>query len=363
MPTVLALRAIAKRYGSIDALTGIDLDVESGSFVSLLGPSGCGKTTLLRIIAGILLPDSGEVLLSGRQVTNDPPFARNLSMVFQDYALFPHMNVFDNVAFGIRMRGSVEDKKRITQRVSEVLELVQLGAFATRQISELSGGQQQRIAIARALAPRPTLLLMDEPLSNLDAKVRDEMRSELKDIQRKAAVTTVYVTHDQEEALALSDRIVVMSHGRIAQIGTAAEIYSAPRDRFVADFVGKANILEGQLTPDLRRIAITDKVVLELGEAAPGSTAAVAIRPEQIILSNTPQSAANSFTGIIQRETFVGAMTYAECDVCGIRLTLLSVNRIGNNQLRVGLRVYLTIPPAAIRPLPNTEFLTQRDRA
>jgi ABC-type Fe3+/spermidine/putrescine transport system ATPase subunit len=362
MPVVLALRAIAKRYGSIDALKDIDLDVETGSFLSLLGPSGCGKTTLLRIIAGILLPDSGEVQLSGRRVTHDPPFARDLSMVFQDYALFPHMNVFDNVAFGIRMRGSPEDKKRIAQRVREVLELVQLSDFAKRLPSELSGGQQQRIAIARALAPKPTLLLMDEPLSNLDAKVRQEMRSELKDIQRKAAVTTVYVTHDQEEALALSDTVVVMSQGSIAQIGSPTEIYANPRSRFVADFVGKANILEGQLSADLHHFEIGNNMTLELAEPCATPVGAVAIRPEQIILSIEPISAANTFTGVIQRETYTGAMSYADCDVRGIRLTVLAVNRINNKQLRLGQKIHLTIPPAAVRPLPDIGSPAKADR-
>jgi putative spermidine/putrescine transport system ATP-binding protein len=353
MSPVLALKNISKRYGSVDALRDIDLHVERGSFLSLLGPSGCGKSTLLRIIAGILLPDSGEVQLSGRRVTHDPPFARDLSMVFQDYALFPHLNVFDNISFGIRMRGSSDDKKRAAERVHEVLELVRLEDFSSRLPSELSGGQQQRIAIARALAPKPTLLLMDEPLSNLDAKVREEMRSELKDIQRKAAVTTVYVTHDQEEALALSDTVVVMSNGQIAQIGSPSEIYGAPQDRFVASFVGKANILQGQLSSDRCSFEVAPHVKLRLMEASLMRAGAAAIRPEQIVLSFDASAAPNTLSATVKREIYTGAMSYVECDVQGIGLTVFRVNRLDQKPVVVGQNVHLTIPPPAIRLLPT----------
>jgi len=354
MSAVLALRGIAKRYGSVDALKDIELDVEKGSFLSLLGPSGCGKTTLLRIIAGILLPDTGDVILNERRVSQDPPFARDLSMVFQDYALFPHMNVFENVAFGIRMRGNAEQKRQLTSRVHEVLDLVRLRGFETRLPAELSGGQQQRVAIARALAPKPALLLMDEPLSNLDAKVREEMRSELKDIQRKTAVTTVYVTHDQEEALALSDTVVVMSRGRIAQIGRPLDLYSNPRDQFVAGFIGKANILEGTLSANRRKFEIGKIMTLDLADAIEGSPGAVAIRPEQIILATDDSShASNSFAAVITRESYTGALTYLDCEISGITITVLKVNRVGDKELRRGQTVHLTIPSSAIRLLPR----------
>jgi ABC-type Fe3+/spermidine/putrescine transport system ATPase subunit len=318
-----------------------------------LGPSGCGKTTLLRIIAGILSPDSGDVFLGGRQVTHDPPFARNLTMVFQDYALFPHMNVFDNVAFGIRMRGGAEEKRGLVGRVREVLELVRLADYGQRLPSELSGGQQQRVAIARALAPKPTLLLMDEPLSNLDAKVREEMRTELKDIQRKAAVTTVYVTHDQEEALTLSDSVVVMSRGRIAQIGSPTEIYSTPRDRFVADFVGKANVLDGKTAEDGLHFIVSDDLVLDLVEPVAGSLSSVAIRPEQILISAAPGSSPNAFVGTVRGLTYSGATTYVACDVADTRIIALLVNRAGSEPFHDGQSVHVTIPPAAVRPLPE----------
>jgi ABC-type Fe3+/spermidine/putrescine transport system ATPase subunit len=353
VPPVLALRGIGKRYGSFAALTSIDLAVEAGSFVSLLGPSGCGKTTLLRIIAGILSPDSGDVFLGGRRVTQDPPFARNLTMVFQDYALFPHMNVFDNVAFGIRMRGGAEEKRGLAGRVREVLELVRLADYGKRQPSEQSGGQQHRVANARALAPKPTLLLMDEPLSTLDAKVREEMRTELKDIQRKAAVTTVYVTHDQEEALTLSDSVVVMSRGHVAQIGSPTEIYSTPRDRFVADFVGKANILDGKMSEDGLHFIVSGDLVLRLAEPVAGETSSVAIRPEQILVSATPGSSPNTFAGTVRRLTYSGATTYMACDVAQYRIVALWLNRTGSESFHEGQSVHVTIPPAAVRPLPE----------
>jgi ABC-type Fe3+/spermidine/putrescine transport system ATPase subunit len=355
VPVVLALRGIGKRYGAFDALADVDLQVESGSFVSLLGPSGCGKTTLLRIIAGILVPDAGDVLLGGRRVTHDPPFARDLSMVFQDYALFPHMNVFDNVAFGIRMRGGPEERRALAARVREMLELVRLGDHGQRMPSELSGGQQQRVAIARALAPRPSLLLMDEPLSNLDAKVREEMRFELKDIQRKAGVSTVYVTHDQEEALTLSDRVVVMSHGRIAQIGSPAEIYCAPRDRFVADFVGKANLLEGRAIDGGRRFAVADGPVLNLAQPIAAAVCSVAIRPEQVVISAAPLAPPNAFVGMLERLTYAGATTHAVCRLSGIRIAALLLNRVDGERFREDQSVHVAIPPAAVRSLPGRD--------
>jgi ABC-type Fe3+/spermidine/putrescine transport system ATPase subunit len=271
-------------------------------------------------------------------------------MVFQDYALFPHMSVFDNVAFGIRMRGKLEDRRHLPERVEEMLEMVRLGGFGRRMPSELSGGQQQRVAIARALAPKPTLLLMDEPLSNLDAKVREEMRSELKDIQRKAAVTTVYVTHDQEEALALSDEVVVMSEGRIAQVAAPENVYSLPTDRFVATFVGRANILDGILTDDGTRFCVSGGPSLMLARPTIG-IASVAIRPEHVEMSRAPTGSPNCVAAIVEREIFSGATTYVFCNIGGIRVTALILNRIGAERYAPGDKVFLTIPRAAVRPL------------
>ena len=355
MSSVLSLRSINKNYGSVGALADIDLDVGSGAFVSLLGPSGCGKTTLLRIIAGILLPDSGDVVLGGRVVTDAPPYDRDLAMVFQDYALFPHMTVFDNVAFGIRMRGTADEKRRAPERVAEVLEMVRLGGYGNRLPAELSGGQQQRIAIARALAPRPALLLMDEPLSNLDAKVREEMRSELKEIQRNAAVTTVYVTHDQEEALALSDTVVVMSEGRIAQAGSPIEIYDAPRTRFVADSVGRANILDGRLLDGGQRFELAGGgPALDLAAPVGGPASAIAIRPENVEVTATAPARRNAFPARILSATYTGPASYLICDLGGIRVAALSVNRVGAPAFRPGEDVHVTIVPEAIRVLPES---------
>ena len=355
MAATLQIRDVTKRYGAHVALADIDLEVEAGSFVSVLGPSGCGKTTLLRIVAGILSPDRGDVMLEGRRVTHDPPFARDLTMVFQDYALFPHMTVFDNVAFGIRMRGSAEEKRKLAERVGETLELVRLGHLAGRLPAELSGGQQQRIAIARALAPRPALLLMDEPLSNLDAKVREEMRGELKDIQKRAAVTTVYVTHDQEEALALSDRVVVMSNGRIAQVGAPEQIYEAPCDRFVAGFVGMANILDGRWAEG--RFLLADGLSLVVADPGDRSAPAVAIRPEHLELDCPPEAHANMFEGMIVRVVYTGSVSYLTISLRGTTLLALNVNRLGAAALFPGRKILVGIPPEAIRPLaPDREI-------
>jgi len=349
MSATLEIKDVTKRYGTHVALAEIDLEVEAGSFVSLLGPSGCGKTTLLRIIAGILSPDQGEVRLEGRRVTHDPPFARDLAMVFQDYALFPHMTVFENVAFGIRMRGTADEKRKLADRVGETLDLVRLGHLAGRFPAELSGGQQQRIAIARALAPKPALLLMDEPLSNLDAKVREEMRGELKDIQKRTAVTTVYVTHDQEEALALSDRVVVMSNGRIAQIGTPEQIYEAPRNRFVAGFVGKANILEGRWVGD--RFLIADGLTLVVAEPGDCTAPAVAIRPEHLDLDCAPDAHANTFEGLIVDAVYTGSVSYLTISLQEATLLALSINRLGVAPLSPGRKILVGVPPEAVRPL------------
>ena len=241
--TLLSLQHISKNFGEGDVLRDISLDVARGEFVTLLGASGCGKTTTLRIISGLETPDEGTVLLDGRDVTALPPERRPVNTVFQSYALFPHMNVEKNVAYGLRVRRM--DKASIEKRVREMLELVQMADFAKRMPSQLSGGQRQRIAIARALAPEPELLLLDEPLGALDLQLRRQMQLELKRLQKKLGITFVYITHDQEEAINMSDRIAVMRGGRFEQIGTPDEIYNPPKTSYVATFVGNANILTG----------------------------------------------------------------------------------------------------------------------
>ena len=285
----LQLRGVEKRFGDTVALAGIDLDVAPGEFVTLLGPSGCGKSTTLNLIAGFLPPSAGEIILGGERMNDLPPFRRNLGVVFQDYALFPHMTVTQNVAFGLRMRGA--SPAHVDQRVEEALGLVKLDGLGGRRPAQLSGGQRQRVALARALVIRPQMLLLDEPLSNLDLKLREEMRLEITRLQRRLGIATLFVTHDQGEALSMSDRIAVMNAGRVEQIGTPSEVYGAPRTRFVAEFIGGINIVSAtvaaavastgwaQLSSPLGTLQAATQRPL-----AAGTPVHVAIRPERVML-------------------------------------------------------------------------------
>jgi len=307
------------------ALEAININIEEKEFFTLLGPSGCGKTTLLRMIAGFEHPTTGEIRLNGKDVAPLPPRERPVNMVFQNYALFPHLTVAQNVAFGLEMLGW--KKADITARVQETLSLVKLAHFSTRKPRQLSGGQQQRVALARALAPRPQVLLLDEPLSALDLKLRKEMQFELKRLQRETGITFILVTHDQEEALAMSDRIAVMNTGRVQQIGTPEEIYDDPTNRFVADFIGEANLIPGEV----------------LGRA-PGLV--VAIRPERVAIAAAGETALAS--GIVDSATFLGSDTLMEVMVQGTRLRA----RIrGAAKIPAGTEVGLTWPREAEREL------------
>jgi ABC-type Fe3+/spermidine/putrescine transport system ATPase subunit len=258
----LKLAGITRTYGAFTAVDNVDLEVGDGEFVTLLGPSGCGKTTTLRMVAGFIEPDSGEIWFDDRRMTDVPPHRRNTAMVFQSYALFPHMSVAQNVAFGLKMRNLPAAEQ--AARIAEALDMVSLRGLEDRRPGQLSGGQQQRVALARAIVTRPDILLFDEPLSNLDAKLREKVRLEIRELQRRLDITTLYVTHDQAEALAISDRIVVMNGGRIEQIGDPGSIYRAPRSAFVADFLGAANIVEGRATgggfveTEVGRFAVAD---------------------------------------------------------------------------------------------------------
>jgi putative spermidine/putrescine transport system ATP-binding protein len=240
----LKLTGISRRYGDFVAVDHLDLEIGDGEFVTLLGPSGCGKTTTLRMVAGFIEPDAGEIWFDDRRMTDVPPHRRNTAMVFQSYALFPHMTVAENIAFGLKMRNLPQFEQ--AARISEALDMVSLRGLEARRPGQLSGGQQQRVALARAIVTRPDILLFDEPLSNLDAKLREKVRLEIRELQRRLAITTLYVTHDQAEALAISDRVVVMNGGRIEQMGDPDSLYRAPRSAFVADFLGAANIVEGR---------------------------------------------------------------------------------------------------------------------
>ena len=322
----IEVRDLVVRYGGIVAVRGVTFAVGAGEHVTLLGPSGCGKTTTLRAIAGLEKPASGEIRIGGEVVfgsspsVNVPAERRGLSMVFQSYAIWPHMSVFDNVAYGLRVRKRPEVE--VATRVREALDLVQLTELETRSASKLSGGQQQRVALARAFVFSPSVLLFDEPLSNLDAKLRAEMRVELKELQRRLDITSVYVTHDLEEALAISDRIVVMRDGIIEQVGSPSEIYDRPRNTFVADFVGSANLIRGRRRSDLER---EGAVVLETPGGAlvhgvaldrrVGAEALVAVRTVHLRLERArPAAAVNAWPARIRRRVFQGDLTQYHVD-------------------------------------------------
>ncbi|WP_128514030.1 ABC transporter ATP-binding protein [Tabrizicola thermarum] len=274
------VKAFGQGAGAVRALDDVSVDIRQGEFFTLLGPSGCGKTTLLRLIAGFEMPTEGTILLDGTDISTLPPNRRPVNTVFQSYALFPHLTVAQNVAFGLEMLG--KPSSEIKARTSAMLALVKLEAMAGRKTSQLSGGQQQRVALARALAPQPKVLLLDEPLSALDLKLRKEMQIELKRLQLETGITFIFVTHDQEEALTMSDRIAVMSAGKIQQVGSAKEIYIHPRNRFVASFIGETNFLTGTAEAGALRLATGNRI--EVPGLAPGGTATVCVRPEQLRL-------------------------------------------------------------------------------
>jgi iron(III) transport system ATP-binding protein len=305
------------KYGEYTAVHGVSFDVLRGEHLTLLGPSGCGKTTTLRSIAGLETPSSGEIAIDGRKLyssrqrINVPTEKRGVSMVFQSYAVWPHMTVFENVAYGLRVRR--ENKDMIREAVEKALDLVQMRRFADRAAAQLSGGQQQRVALARAIAFSPSVILFDEPLSNLDAKLRGEMRVELKDLQRQLGISSVYVTHDQEEAFSISDRVVVMNEGRIEQMGSPHDIYDRPRNRFVADFVGSANIIKGTVespagTSGAVQFKSQSGIVMEALSPRPviGNENEVAVRTAYIQIGSKSSGRGNNFAGTIARRMFHG---------------------------------------------------------
>jgi len=322
------LEGLNKRFGTLQAVDGVSLDIVSGEFFTLLGPSGCGKTTLLRVVAGFVTPDSGEIRFGEQAVTRVPPHRRETGMVFQNYALFPQLSVFENVAYGLRARKISEEE--IRRRVGEILGSVRLEGLGERFPGQLSGGQQQRVALARALVIRPRVLLMDEPLSNLDAKLRVGMREEIRRIQRSLGITTLYVTHDQEEAMAVSDRIAILNAGRLQQVGPPGEIYFTPRNRFVAEFMGACNLLEVRVTgyDADRRLLQTDlagRPVWLRSEAAPAEAAlTLLLRPEWIKLADRPAAEGdNWFRGRIRGATFLGSTVIYQVEAFdGQRLTV-----------------------------------------
>ena len=300
----VTLQSISRSYGGLRAVSDVSLEIAQGEFLVLLGPSGCGKTTTLRMIAGFIEPSSGRILFDDRDVTELPPYRRNTGLVFQGYALFPHLTVFENVAFGLRMRRL--DRADIARRTLEALRLVRLEGFAERMPRQLSGGQQQRVALARALVIEPEILLLDEPLSNLDAKLREEVRVEIRQLQRRLGLTTVMVTHDQEEALSVADRLAVMSAGEVQQIGTQRELYNEPANRFVASFIGRTNFFAGTMMAP-RRFQTESGLEIAVDVAA-AAERLLAIRPERVRLGQA-NGAANSFAGTVEFVSYIGANT------------------------------------------------------
>ena len=353
----IEIRDAVKRYGEFTALSKISLTIKDNEFFTLLGPSGCGKTTLLRMIAGLEDVTEGSIRLFGEEIENLPPNKRPVNTVFQDYALFPHMNVLDNIKFGLEMIG--HSKRDATNRANEMLSMVQLDEFAGRKPSQLSGGQQQRVALARALAPQPKVLLLDEPLSALDLKLRKAMQIELKHLQRETGITFIFVTHDQEEALTMSDRIAVMSAGELQQLGKAREIYESPRNMFVADFIGETNLLEVNIKQIQNGLSICELdnghefVCNEIDGIGVGSRVHLSVRPERLFLS-TDSTSAESLKAVIKENIFIGTdLTTTVAVANGPDFIVRTSNsQRGNKRIfDPGVEVYLNMEKGAARLL------------
>jgi putative spermidine/putrescine transport system ATP-binding protein len=346
----IKLENLTKRFGNVTAVDDVQLTVKEGEFITLLGPSGCGKTTLLRLIAGFEHPSSGNIRFDEVIVNEVPVEKRNFGMVFQSYALFPNMNVEKNIAFGLKIAGFTPEQ--IRQRVKEVLSLVKLDGYEKRAPKQLSGGQMQRIALVRAIAPRPRILLLDEPLSALDAKIRVHLRTEIKRIQKKLSITTVYVTHDQEEALAISDRVVVMNRGRILQIGTPTQIYNNPVNTFVANFVGSANLIKVRLkkgrclTQGGLELAVSGIEGLQENEEA-----MLSIRPEFInLIEQKTAELENTLDGVVKETEYLGSVTRIKAQ-CGSESFMIDLKGEQISQLPENQRVTIQIPPEKIKLL------------
>jgi putative spermidine/putrescine transport system ATP-binding protein len=345
----LQLQGLRKTYGANVAVENLSLDVRDGEMVAFLGPSGCGKTTTLRMVAGFVAPTAGTIRVGGADITDLPPNRRDMGMVFQSYALFPHMTVRGNVAFGLKARHV--NAAEVPSRIADALKLVGLSGYEERYPRELSGGQQQRVALARVLALRPKLLLFDEPLSNLDAKLRVQMRHEIRSLQKEVGITSLFVTHDQEEAMTIADRIVVMNVGRIEQAGTPDEIYDAPRTRFVADFIGTANLIPGRVADGRFRSTRGLELPLPDGAQASANEIVLSLRPEKIdmVAPETPESIAATIT----RVTKLGStVEYVMTLTSGDTLVVQKQNRSDRNSHEVGGRVGLLWSRVDARLLP-----------
>ena len=354
----IEIKNLLKRYNKVVAVNRIDLEVQQGEMLTLLGPSGCGKTTTLRCIAGLETPQEGDIVIDGKPMLSEGfvhPSNRGIGMVFQNYAVWPHMKVFNNVAYGLKIKKV--SRNNIQERTLEALELVGLKGLGDRFPSQLSGGQQQRVALARALVGNPKVLLLDEPLSNLDAKLREKMRFEIKSLVKRMGITSVYVTHDQAEAMVISDRIAVMDSGDIVQIGTAQEIYKNPANKFVADFIGTMNFIAGEIvqapqdTPSVSgavcvRTEFSEKVLCsadDITEATPGKEVYVSIRPEDVeIFTEPPPDRENLFKGIIAHKAYLGNFLYFFIDVNGTRVQAQVQHNLPQDE---GQEVHLFLDP------------------
>ncbi|MDX7950151.1 ABC transporter ATP-binding protein [Lichenihabitans sp. Uapishka_5] len=348
----LDLDGLRKVYGTHAVVQRFDLEVARGEFVSFLGSSGCGKTTTLRMVAGFETPTAGAIRIDGRDVTHLPPNQRKVGMVFQSYALFPNMTVAQNVAFGLKVAGQPADA--IKRRVGEMLDLIKLPQLADRFPYQMSGGQQQRVALARAIATKPQILLLDEPLSALDAKIRVSLRDDIRTLQRELGITTIYVTHDQEEALSMSDRIVVMSEGRMEQVGTPFEVYNKPATRFVASFVGHLNLLQGTVRDAANGVvAVGDQMVRTGGTlGAAGTAMTLALRPEAVTLE--PREGENSLRGTVEDVAFLGAIVRIKVDVGGTRVSLDTFNNPASPPPERGSAVTLGFARSDLQPVADS---------
>lgn len=351
MPDV-ELQGITKRFGGFTALKNISLQVEKGEFLSLLGPSGCGKTTTLRIIAGFEEPSEGSVFIRGQQVNDVPPYMRNIGMVFQNYALFPHKTVFGNVAYGLKMRQI--PKTEVMRRVEEILDMVKLSGLGDRKPHQLSGGQQQRVALARALVIRPDVLLLDEPLSNLDAKLREEMRVETKRIQQNVGITTTYVTHDQVEALSMSDRVVIMDQGSVVQVGSPRAVYESPNNPFVADFMGQSNQIEGEIISvgESESQIRADSGLRLFVKTSPGFQKSrrirVFVRIEALdLFPEPPREPGNAFEGKLESVSYHGSSTLYYVQIKEGNRLVVEKSRQDASRVMIqrDSRVWVKIPP------------------
>lgn len=348
----IEFRSVTKNYGDVTAVTDINLNVPKGAFLALLGPSGCGKTTCLRMIGGFEQPSEGAVLINGREMNGVPAYRRPVNMVFQHYALFPHFNVEQNVAYGLKQMRPRIASAEIGRRVMEALEMVRLDGFSKRRIHEMSGGQQQRVALARAIVNRPSVLLLDEPLAALDKKLRSAMQIELQTLQRELGITFVLVTHDQEEALSMADVVCVMSAGRIRQLGSPQEVYDRPADLFVADFVGKTNRVSAIMEADGATLRLADGSAIAASarqRVSPGETI-VAIRPEAIRLTRVEAREASAFKGTVTHRIFLGSSAEYAVTVPGLGDFLVTADRRGMKEsdlVEPGEVVFLGFDPAA----------------